>query len=184
MSVTLSRLIHVANNIATVSPTIRLGGLTSWGASMLTGKGWSLVKDWAISLKPGGGAPHWIVWSRVRHGQLMQQSWAGVPLFSHFCSSTWWCQALLLLELWLQQCHLKLPRLGGTCPTGVTGWGGCISIWLGNSWVRATSFFWSVSCGVGGMSGSPAGKQLALLKQQPGCPAPQLVDWSASLVRS
>ena len=74
------------------------------------------------------------------------------------CSSTWWCQALLLLELWLWWHCLMSLRLRGTCPSGVTGWGGCIiSIQPGNSRVRATSFFLSVSYGVGWTSGCPAG---------------------------
>ena len=50
--------------------------------------------------------------------------------------------------------RVKLPKLEGTHPTGVTGQDGCISAQLGSSHARDSLTFLSVSGGVGGATSS------------------------------
>ena len=128
--------------------TKRPGGIRSWGTLMVTHGGWPPVKDWVISLKPGGGS----FGGSSREGSGIGDSCSEVEVESPcpllLCSSIQWCWALLLLELWLWQCHLMLPKLEGTCPTGVMGQDECICVQPGSSYGGDSFTFLSVSGGV------------------------------------
>ena len=101
------------------------------------------INDSAISLKPDGGIFSWAPEVSTSGSSTTQHSCLGEPqdeagvesLWSPLsCSSIWWHQALLLLELQLWQHHLRSPKLKGTCPTEATGWDGWISVQLGYLW--------------------------------------------------
>ena len=121
MLVASSWFIHVDVNVAMVGPTKRLGSISSWGASMVICGGWPLIKELAISLKPGSST----FGGSSRKGLGIGDLHDGVELESPcsllLCSSLWQCQALLLLKLQLWWYHLMSPKLGGHHPTGLPG---------------------------------------------------------------
>ena len=137
-----------------VGPTRRLGGIRSWGTSMVTHGGGPPVKDWVISLKPGSGS----FGGSSREGSGIGDSCSKVELESPcpllLCSSIWWHQAHLLLELQLWWCLLMSPKLEGTYPSGVTGWDECICVQLGSSCGRDSFTFLAVSGWVGEVASS------------------------------
>ena len=142
MPVASSWFILVDVKVVMAGPTKRPGGISSGGPPMVTCGGWPLVKDWAIFLKPGsgtfGGSGIW-----DSHDKAELES--ACPLL--LCSSIWWCQGLLLLELQLWWCHLMSPKLKGTFPTGVTGQDECICVQPGSSHGRDSLTFLSVPSG-------------------------------------
>ena len=121
MPVASSHFTLVNVNVVMVGPTKRLGGVSSWGTLMVTFEGWPLVKDWAIFPKPGGGTFGGSSREGSGIGDLHNEVELESPHPLLFCYSIWWCQALLLLQLWLWQCHLKLPKVEGILPLRLLG---------------------------------------------------------------
>ena len=137
-----------------VGPTKRPSGVSSWGALMVTCGGWPLIKDQAISLKPGSSAFGGSSREGLGIGDLCGKAELESPCSPLLCSSIWQHWALLLLELWLWQCCLTLPKLGGTHPLGLLGEMGVFSVQQGSSCAGDSSTFFPVSCGVGGAASS------------------------------
>ena len=145
--------------MAMAEPATRPGGINSRGMLVVIFRESYPVRNLAISWKPSGGIfgrSSWCESSSIQHadtGEPQDEAELESPRPPPHSSSLWQCWAFLWLELQLWWCHLRSPRVMGTCPTEAAGWDGWTSIQPGCSWPTARAAGSLGSAAASGMGG-------------------------------